>query len=86
MPYIDLYIREDEYYKIYTGHTRALMVPASVIDGQNVKEFFQAEIHCVYKDGKIDKGRHLAPVWRTIMHIQKDIPGLEKEYCLIHLK
>lgn len=86
MPYIDLYIAEKEYYKLYTGHTRAVIVPAVIIETGNVKDFHEAELHCVYPDGKIDKGKHLSPVWRTIMQIQKEATGLEKGYYLIHLK
>lgn len=84
---IDLFLNEEEYYKFYMGQIKAIIISNLVIETWGgVKPLDEAVIHCRYKSGKIDDGRHISPIYKTILFIQKDIEGLDKDYTLIHLK
>ena len=81
-----LFFNEDVFYKLYTGHTRAVLIEDEVIRTHNTKEFDEAILHCRYNDGRVDGGRYLSPIFRTIVQIQNHLPGLEAGYSLLHIK
>lgn len=86
MGYHTIYIPEDEYYEFYQNHIQSVIMPKALLFANGFKKCDHLIISCRYKNGNIDKGRHLSPIYKTITFITENSTGLEKEFSLIHFK
>lgn len=85
MTHIDIFIEEDNYYPYYQQWVKFHIMPNHRIEEIEVFKT-QAIIHCLYKNGSIDKGRHLSPVYRTITSVTKNHPDVTAGYSIISFK
>ena len=83
--HIEIYIDEDRYYSYYQEWVRFHVLPTEMVEGKKVF-VTQLIIHCKYKDGRIDEGRHLSPIYKTITSINDKHPEIMMGYSIISFK
>lgn len=82
---IRIYIDEDSYYSYYMEWVRFHIMPTD--QAEKIVLFkTQLFIHCKYKNGKIDEGRYLSPIYKTITSINNNHPEITSGYSIISFK
>lgn len=70
MAAVEFDIREELFYDHYNNMIGYVLIPISEFHFKTPKQFDTAILNCVYTDGRINGGRHLSPIYRTITYIQ----------------
>lgn len=67
---INFLIADKEYYQYYMGTVHDLVVTQSIIDEHAMQIGDTIVLNCFYSDtATINKGRHIAPIYRTVTYI-----------------
>jgi hypothetical protein len=82
MAAIQFNVNEDIFYDHYNNRIGYLIIPMSEYDEKQPAVFDTAVLNCVYKNGQVNGGKYLAPLYRTVTYLSQ----LNKDYAIISIR
>lgn len=80
-------INEKEYYNYYTGNCSFIILPDAKSSTMQINVGDTAVLHCQYQTGELNKGRHIAPIYRTIIYIGKgNVNDVGFKYTILSIR
>lgn len=82
---IEIVIPEKYYYAYYMRWISFHIMPTELLEGALP---FKTELHirCKYDDGRVDQGRYLSPIYKTVTSINENHPQITAGYSIICFK
>lgn len=87
MAVFEFILHEDIFYEYYMHRINCLVIPKYHSLALDTKKWDTIILHCYYANGKLNSGRYLSPIYRTVTDISTaNVTDVEFNFIIISIK